>query len=85
MITLQIPLKTFAKINGNEKCKGQTIICDTTYSVGELDYVDIIGLCRRKDESEITTVDQANVIIKLNNIEELIDAIKLYNPTDVWF
>ncbi len=85
MIKLKIPLKTFAKINGNEKCKGQTIVCDTTYSEGVLDYIDIIGLCRRKDKTDITTIDQANVVIKLNNTEELIDAFKLYNPTDVWF
>ena len=44
MITLQIPLTTFVKINGSDKCKGQTIVCDTTYNSGILDYIDIINL-----------------------------------------
>ena len=85
MITLQIPLKTFAKINGNDKCIGQTIICDTTYSSGILNSIDCLGICRRIDESDITTIHQAYVVLELNSNEELIEAIKLYKPTDVWF
>lgn len=85
MITLQISLTTFAKINGIDKCKGQTIICDTTCSSGVLDYIDILGICRRKDQTEITTASQANVVLKLNSTEDLIEAIKVYKPTDVWF
>jgi hypothetical protein len=85
MITLQISLTTFTKINGSNQCKGQTIVCDTTYNTGILDYIDVLGICRRTDESDITTVHQANVVIKLNTIDELIEAIKIYKPTDVWF
>lgn len=85
MIKLKIPLRTFAKINGSDKCKGQTIICDTTHGEGVLDYIDVLGICRREDNRDITSVGQANVIVKLETIDDLIEMIKIYEPNDVWF
>lgn len=85
MMTLKIPLTKFSKINGMGKLKWQTIECDTTYSSGVLDYIDFLGICRRNDDSEITTAHQANVVLKLNSNEELIEALKIYEPTTVSF
>lgn len=84
MITLQIPLQKWAKIKGIENCNGQNIICDTTFSTGKLAYIDGFGICRRKDNSTITTVNQAYVVVKLKTADELTSYIKQFNPTNVW-
>lgn len=83
MITLQIPLKIFTKIN--KSYKGQTIVCNTTSNQGVVDYICVLGLCREKNGRNITTVKQANVVLKLKTEEELIDAIRLYKPNNVCF
>ena len=85
MIEIKIPFQNFAKINGIEKCKGQKIISDTSSNIGVFDYIDVLGICRTKRGRDITTVHQANVILQLNNEDELIDAIKKYKPSDLWF
>lgn len=85
MIKIRIPFKTFAEINGTNKCIGQTIVSEESYSEGKLAYIDELGLCRTKSGKVITTTNQANIIIKLKDENELISAIKKYKPTDLWF
>ena len=85
MIKLKIPLKKFAEVNTTAKCKGLTVICKTTHDSGILDHIDILGICRRKDKTEITTTHQAYIVLKINSTKKLIEAIEIYKPTEIWF
>jgi hypothetical protein len=85
MIEVKIPLKKFAEINGKGSAKGQKIICEATHKTGVLDYFDVLGICRTKDNKDITTASQAYVILNVNNENELIEVIKNYKPTNLWF
>jgi hypothetical protein len=79
MLKVNIPFKTFAKINTLENCKGKHIKCSTTGKEGIFDYIDILGICRTKQGIDITTVKQANIIINVKNEEELISVVQKYN------
>lgn len=85
MIEIKVPLKKFIEISGYENSIDQYIICDTSYASGIFEYCDILGLCRTKEHEVITSFEQANIILKLNNEIELIEAIKKYKPIDLWF
>jgi hypothetical protein len=85
MIKIKIPLKKFAEINGKDSSKGHIIICESTNKTGKLEYFDVLGICRTKNGDAITTAHQAYVILNVNNENELIEVIKKYEPTDLWF